>query len=258
MPHSNPTTATSLSRGRTTDPTALDPLVPSLIFVKSNGSLDTNFGIGGIVESTTNLLQDSPHVALAVQSGGGIVVGGTAVTGTNGQPTSTAFVERFNSNGTPDSSFGVLGLAVPLFGGSSSSLGGLALDGGGNIVVAGTEAGSATASVPLVAVARLNEHGTLDSSFGSGGIATADLFGTNPSIAVDGMAIDPSRGIVVEGTVLHPTGAVSPNYHNFFVTRFGSDGVLDPSFNGGQADLVGFPQSEQGGAEPRSRGLRRA
>ena len=146
--------------GTRSDPTALDPLVPSLIFVKSNGSLDTNFGIGGIVESTTNLLQDSPHVAVAVQSGGGIVVGGTAVTGTNGQPTPTAFVERFNSNGTPDSSFGVLGLAVPFFGGSSSSLGGLALDGGGNIVVAGTEAEIATASVPLVAVARLNEHGT--------------------------------------------------------------------------------------------------
>src|SRR5262249_50389076 len=79
-----------------------------------NGALDTGFGTGGKVSTnistytTTdwNNKRDSAK-AIAVQDDGKIVVGGYAYTGS---ATTDAVLVRYNTNGTPDTSFGQSGI----------------------------------------------------------------------------------------------------------------------------------------------------
>jgi uncharacterized delta-60 repeat protein len=127
------------------------------------GSLDPSFGNGGIV--TTDFGDQingnkASAAAIAIQSDGKILVCG-------GVPSSTGFpvaaVERYNTDGSVDTSFGSSGivttpqLAVPSA---------ITLQADGKIVVAGPIEG-----VELD-VARYLPNGTLDSTFATGGIFT--------------------------------------------------------------------------------------
>jgi uncharacterized delta-60 repeat protein len=113
------------------------------------------------------------------------------------------------------------------------SAGSLALESSGKIVVAGNAraANGATA----FGVARFNANGTLDSSFGSGGVAQA----TSPlegSIADNAVVVQPNGQILVGGYRL-----VGGRPERFFglIMRFDGNGMLDSGFgNGGQVNLT--------------------
>jgi uncharacterized delta-60 repeat protein len=208
-----------------------------------DGSLDkTGFGNGGIV--LDDQVPNAQGMAAALEPDGDIVIGGVANTGTSAQPVDTAFVERFSSSGLADPAFGFPGVDTPLLGGISSTLGGVALDvNGGDIVVAGkVKTGNASA---LIAVARLRSDGSLDPTFGSGGIVTADA-GANADIeSVNGVAIGPIRSVVVTGTAA-PTASAP---EDIFAARFDFNGNLDPAFNEQQVKLIDFQQSGRSNAD---------
>jgi uncharacterized delta-60 repeat protein len=111
-----------------------------------------------------------------------------------------------------------------------SDVSALAFDPSRGLFVAGTEP-------HLIAVARLNADGSLDPSFGSGGIASTGVGSTDDVFGVDGLAIDPSRGLVVAATTAPLT---SSTYYRPVVTRFDFHGNLDSSFNNGAVEFFDF------------------
>jgi uncharacterized delta-60 repeat protein len=107
---------------------------------------------------------------------------------------------------------------------------GLAVDKRGRIVAWG----STSSYVYVGVLARFNDDGGLDTSFGSGGSTTTDLtaFPGGPH----SVAIEPDGKIVVAG------GKDNANFQSeFAAARFKPDGPLDPSFgSGGEALSTGF------------------
>ena len=76
------------------------------------GSLDTTFGTGGIFTTNFTQYDTTTDVAVAIQSDGKIVLGGTIPNGDE----AIAALMRLNTNGTLDSSFGSGGIVTSNFG----------------------------------------------------------------------------------------------------------------------------------------------
>jgi uncharacterized delta-60 repeat protein len=177
-----------------------------------DGSLDTSFGPNGDGTVTTDL---PGHVndelsGIVIDAAGKLVVAGTPLGNAD-----IALV-RFNEDGTLDSSFGDAGIVTTSVGEVSYGYA-LTLDANGKIVVAGT-ARNALNNWDVV-LTRYHGDGSLDSSFGSGGVVTSDLGGSE---FARGVAIDSDSRIVVAG-----------NFEDsFLVARYTANGVLDTGFNG--------------------------
>jgi uncharacterized delta-60 repeat protein len=177
------------------------------------GQPDPSFGSGGQVTGPSGSAR-----AVALQSDGKIVVAG-------GGP--GMFVERLNADGARDTGFGSGGVAVagPL--GGSAVGNAVAVQPDGKIVVAGSVVPSDPSRGTLIALARFNANGSLDSSFGSGGAEVLD-FGL-PFAVAQGLAIQPDGQIVFAG---HEQGSPTYAFFNGLVGRLNSNGSLDLSFAG--------------------------
>ena len=147
----------------------------------SDGTLDDSFGVNGKV--TTNVYGAEEAYGVAVQPDGKIVVaGGYSLT-----------LARYNDNGTLDTSFGNNGIATL----GSFSLRGrgamneIAVQADSKIVVAGGANGN-------FALARFNSNGTIDSTFGNGGIVITEFSG-NYGVP-NALAIQPDNKIVAAGS----------------------------------------------------------
>jgi uncharacterized delta-60 repeat protein len=184
-----------------------------------DGSLDATFGSGG---KTTVSFGSNPQTgdtearSIAIQPDGKIVVAG--FTGSSGA------LARLNSNGSLDTSFGGGGKVT------SSILGGptvaVALQPDGKMLLGGS---TSTRKAGLnFAVLRYNANGTVDTAFGSAGLATADFAGFDDRIRA--LAVDANNNIVAAGYARTSSGAVSSN---FGVARFTPSGVLDSTFGTG-------------------------
>jgi uncharacterized delta-60 repeat protein len=179
--------------------------------VAAAGDLDATFGSGGKVTTDFFGFNDRGS-AVAVQPDGKIVVVGT----TNVfAPASAFLVTRYNADGHLDQAFGTAGKATAVDGGNASAL---AVQADGKIVVAGSAHGD-------FALARFTTSGALDVSFGAGGQVTTDFFGRNDSAA--GVEIDGNGRIVVAGL------AFAPDFPDFALARYNSDGSLDATFGTG-------------------------
>jgi uncharacterized delta-60 repeat protein len=110
---------------------------------------------------------DSVPVAAAMQSNGDIVVAGT----TTGTTAATEFaLARFLPNGHLDTTFGQGGLVTTVPTGVFPSVSALLVQPNGQILVAGS-AGSGLRHVPSPTIlVRYNPNGSLDPTFGAGGI----------------------------------------------------------------------------------------
>jgi uncharacterized delta-60 repeat protein len=168
----------------------------------SNGSLDTTFGSNGIVtfsgfSGTAGSGHGGPGL-LILPSNGDIVVGGNSA------------LVAYTPNGSLDSTFGSGGEVLTPGGGRFTSL---ALE-NGDIVAGGI-------IVPFVsgAVARYTLSGSLDTTFGSGGIVTT-------AMAVRSLVVQPNGQIVAVG---NENGAVS-NTSEWALARYNVNGTLDTTF----------------------------
>ncbi len=183
----------------------------------TDGSLDATFGLGGILTTSFFGIDDEAFSA-AIQADQKIVVAGYATDAATGAPKFA--LARYQTDGTPDPSFGSGGLVTTSIFGNDDQARAVAIQADQKIVVAG----HATDSVPEFAVARYNVDGSLDSSFGSGGLVTMSLFGNDDEAFAVAIARD--QKIVVTGYAL--SGA-----REFAIARFNPDGTPDATFGTG-------------------------
>lgn len=184
-----------------------------LIQYNHDGSIDTGFGVDGIVSPTiSNLVQLS---AMSVQGDGKLLVSGSVQ---NGFQDDIGLI-RLDTDGTLDTSFGINGIATADNGGVDDSGQALAVQGDGKIVVAGNSSNGLNRDF---AVVRFSSSGLLETGFGAGGFALVD-FSANSDSAF-GVAIQSDDKIVVTGYT--DDGA----QNDMAVARLDSNGLLDESF----------------------------
>ncbi len=201
------------------------------------GDLDPTFGTGGML--TTDLKRSTDIAnAVAVQSDGKLVVVG--LTYRNNDYTDEDFVvARYNTDGTLDNTFGSRGRVKTDCPGLAAVPSAVVIQPDGKIVVAG-------GAFPLftflgnIEVVRYNPNGSLDNSFGNGGIVTT-IF-PEGSYAFD-VALQPDGKIVVAGTVFVDFDPGEMSDTDFALARYNPDGTPDTTFgSGGQVmtDFVGM------------------
>ncbi|MFO1485837.1 MAG: Ig-like domain-containing protein [Verrucomicrobiaceae bacterium] len=175
----------------------------------SDGTLDTTFnGTGRVLTDFNNSTDYGRGVAL--QSDGKIVVVG--VSG------SAVAVARYNSDGTPDTSFGPAGTGRLVTTGINAGSEGNAVvvQPDGKIVVAGVATGQ-------FGILRYNPDGSLDNGFASGGLATIGFAGFGDAAYC--LALQGDGKIIVAGYAGYSGGA-----HLTGAMRLNADGTLDTSF----------------------------
>jgi len=190
----------------------------------SDGSLDTSFGSGGKVVGDIGELD-----AIAIQQDGKILAAGFTFSGTGLQITTAFALVRYNVDGSLDPGFGSGGkITTDFFGGSitipKTNIRALSIQSDGKIVAVGSAFNSATRS-SLFGLARYNEDGSLDASFGSGGKVTTAILDNSAAIA---LTIQADDAIVVAGSAQSTTGA-----EGFALARYNNDGSLDATFGSG-------------------------
>jgi uncharacterized delta-60 repeat protein len=186
----------------------------------SDGTLDGAFGMGGIVT------YDSPGWdsanGVAIQSDAKIVVTGSTSLPYPETSLTDLLVFRLNGDGTLDNAFGANGVATfdLIYDEGMSAL----IQPDGKIVIVGG-VWSYSSAQDAVLVLRYKDDGTLDDSFGTGGVVTynpddADYkFGEGAALQTDGK-------IVVVGYICDSAGI------DFLVLRYNPNGALDTTFGG--------------------------
>jgi uncharacterized delta-60 repeat protein len=204
-----------------------------LVRYNPNGSLDTTFGNGGIV--TTNFPQGSYAFALALQSDGKIIAAGTVFVNFNpGDQSNTDFaLGRYNSDGTPDITFGNGGQVTTDFGGLEDDAFSVLIQPDGKIVAVGSANNGAT--YYNFAAARYLSNGTIDTTFGVSGKVQTD-FGVAGFDRAYSAALQSDGRIVAAGFAISQNGGVQ----NFAVARYTSTGVLDTTFATGGKTQIDF------------------
>jgi uncharacterized delta-60 repeat protein len=191
----------------------------------ANGSLDTSFGSNGSVASVLGADGNNQIFDVLVQPDGRIVAAGKARNAGASSLGDDFAAARFNADGSRDAGFnGGQPLQVDWIGAPDRATRAL-LQPDGRIVLAGFATTTLTSSSDDTgfALARLNADGTLDSGFGSGGRAAAEIgsidFGYAAALQSDGK-------IVVAGRVSYSRGDES----DVGVVRFNADGTPDTHF----------------------------
>jgi uncharacterized delta-60 repeat protein len=196
-----------------------------------DGSLDTTFGQGGYVTTTVPAFYQVPSLSdLLQQPDGTLIV--TACTNTGGAGSGGIWdLYGFNANGTPNTSFGNQGIvttATPGGPGAAALYFNAGPTNDGQIVVIG---GPDFGTKDLV---RYNANGSLDTTFGTGGLMPTPVT-FNPVTAF----VDASGRTIVAGR----------DYVNFIaihVARFNVNGTADTSFGSGGLVSTAFGTSSEG------------
>ena len=217
----------------------------------ADGSLDTTFGNLGKVTTAFDVV--NTVTAVAIQSNGKIVVAGSAyasnerdpLTGELFPPISVA-VARFTATGALDSTFGSGGKVTASIG-HNASVGGMAIQSGGQILVVGSiqnfSSPSCVFSFFLTScleflLIRFDSTGRLDTSFGTtgtrplpnlAGAVTTNFGGQAKAFAV---ALQGDGKIVVAGCmmILDLQTTVGEAAGLFAVARYSANGLLDSTF----------------------------
>lgn len=228
-----------------------------------DGSPDTTFGPngdgftsaypGGILGAQFALYGDPG--AAALQADGKIVVASTAYDA-NGRYTDF-LLARFNPDGSLDGGFGTGGMLVTTFGyggtftftsppppdvfHDDAIASGVAIQADGKIVAVGATRATADSSTYTIrpnqfALARYNTDGSLDNTFGAGGLVTTNV-DANPfgGESFSSVALQADGKIVAAGSVGEQPGDGNPfpTVSQFAVARYNADGSLDSGFGTG-------------------------
>lgn len=190
-----------------------------LVQYKTDGSLDSTFGINGITVVAVPQ-QEEGKGSLSLLPNGKIIAATTVV-----NPVSFFYefgLLRFNANGSIDTNFGnggVLNLGLSIF---HSILHDMAVQPDGKIVMTGeTEGGNTT----VVAVVRVDSTGAYDTGFGDNGVVrthiSTDEFTPDAGMAI---SIQPDQKILVGCTL---DNSINSPFADFAVVRYLADGTID-------------------------------
>ena len=189
----------------------------------ASGVLDPSFGTNGKATVAVSAGRDEGR-AIALQSDGKIVAAGVNLSSSAADPVA---IVRLNVNGTLDTAFGTGGIVqnLPIV---VEDAFGLSLDSSGKIVTGGRIFNTATDAD--FAVLRLNTGGTLDTTFGNGGIATTP-FGSS----LDGIihfAIQSDGKIVAVGFAETQVGDIDAAMARYLTSVSVSGRITSPSGTG--------------------------
>lgn len=162
------------------------------------GELDPTFGTGGKVTTDFGGEPDDPF-SITVKQSGKIVAAGYR--------SADFALAQYNPDGSLDSTFGSGGKVVNSEAGSSIAEA-VAVQHDGKIVAVGTRLG--------FFLVRYNSDGSLDSSFGTGGLVETVFGGIGAS--AHGVAIQPDRKIIAVGITADKTG-----HTDFALSRYSGD-----------------------------------
>lgn len=140
----------------------------ALLRFNTNGSLDTTFDTDGIV--TTTIGNNDIFFSVALNSQNKIIAGGT-------ESFNTFIVAQYNTNGSLDLSFSGDGIAFTFIGITAVGRS-LAIQNNDKIVIAGNGRPVSNHDFGLI---RYNTNGSLDATFGTGGIVTTNFSGFDDS-----------------------------------------------------------------------------
>ena len=207
----------------------------ALVRYQADGSLDSDFGAGGKV-NTDFFGHDDAAGPVAIGRDGKIVVAGFC--NTSADPDvylRRSAVAQYKANGKLDKSFGSGG-KVTTDSGQSDGVSALLLQPDDKILAAGSRRTSAGSSSEDFALTRYDADGSLDVSFGAGGRVITDFFGIND--AATAMALQADGKIVLAGYAFINT---SPNTSiaRFALARYAGDPAPDFTFGFDQSSVVG-------------------
>jgi uncharacterized delta-60 repeat protein len=200
-----------------------------VIRYNADGSLDPGFNGTGSVLTAVGTGDDAAK-AVALQTDGKIVVAGFAGLGSF----ASFGVVRYNPDGSLDSSFNSIGTVTIMMGSGDAYAQGVVVQADGKIVVAGYSSDGSTTSFAL---ARLLSDGTLDPSFNGTGKIITPVGGFNSganSVALQG-----------DGKIIAAGYASNGSNYDFAVLRYGTNGALDPTFNGTGVVTTPFDISDE-------------
>ena len=205
--------------------------------IAADGDLDTAFDSDGKTIASFQNAFFTWGTSVAVQQDGKTLIAGTVA---DEFGNALVGVARYNIDGSIDTGFGIAGLATP--GIYSGYLPGVdvALQSDGKILLGGGM--GELGQQPRMAIVRLEPDGSLDSTFGTGGLFICDFFGTNDGIR--SLAIQPDGKIIGAGHAGDADG-----FFHFAAVRVTPSGVLDPTFGvGGKfiEDFAGYHDEANG------------
>jgi uncharacterized delta-60 repeat protein len=224
----------------------------SILQLTPTGSPDISFGQAGTAEVAmpSGFYANAKLYAEQLQSDGKIVIAGTIQNQAGLQET---MVARFETDGTPDTSFGTDGVSI--LSTSGMALNYEAIQPDGKIVLAGdTPMAQGVSGNTETAVVRLNSDGSLDTGFGTDGMVTLNTVApaTRSASAVTekatGVAIAPDGQIVLFGDTSIPVAA-TPSTPDLTaqVFRLNANGTQDPTLSQSGVQQANFAQSDING-----------
>lgn len=193
----------------------------------TDGSLDTDFGTGGMVRTHFDGTYRDEIKAIAIQPDGKIVAAGYLI-----DYSYEIGLARYNSDGSLDPNFGTNGKVITRFEHMWDLAFSLDIQLDGKIVVAGEKYVVDSHDFLLV---RYNNDGLLDTTFGASGMVTTD-FSSSADIAEGIYRNDYSSAVLIQPDqkILAAGGGgyndVPGRGYDFELARYNSDGSLDPSF----------------------------
>jgi uncharacterized delta-60 repeat protein len=215
----------------------------ALIRYHRDGSLDTTLGGG---RALTDFGGNDYAYALAIRPDGKIVVAGFSdVYGSN-----DFALTRYHNDGTPDSTFGGGGWVLSDVSGASSDdeVRAVTVQPDGKIVAAGGS-NAVHGTDQDFALARYDNDGALDTSFGIGGIVLTDVTGAGSYDVCLALTVQPDGKIMVAGSAGRVRNADSAlaryNNHGGLDTAFGNRGTVVTDVSGAGLDDDAFAVAVQ-------------
>jgi uncharacterized delta-60 repeat protein len=179
-----------------------------------NGQIDKTFGTNGLTLTSIGGCEDIA-MAIVIQNDGKVVVAGSTFNGDNFDFT----LVRYTSRGFLDPTFGKGGMVVTAIGTGDDKIFDMVIQLDGKLVVGGSSFNGQSDDFALV---RYNPDGSLDKSFGKGGIVVTEVQKGDEHIY--SLAFQPDNKIVAAGNS-------NNGYNNdFAILRFMPDGSLDKTF----------------------------
>jgi len=212
------------------DPPGVDPDFDFLLLrLNTNGTPDISFGLNGIVIPPSSGSGHNWLHSVAVQPDGRIVIAGRLYNVSHWD----FFIARYLDDGMLDPTFGIVVADFPIFSGLGNDIAtSIAIAADGKLVVGGyTQKGG----LSDFAVARYNPDGSLDNTFGVGGMVTTD-FNSKYERAFS-LVIAPDGKILLAGNVAK-SGLGDSNVLG--MARYNPDGSLDASFGNNGKVLADF------------------
>jgi uncharacterized delta-60 repeat protein len=194
-----------------------------------DGSLDTSFGTGGKVITVIANVKESGFDLLILPNGQILICGTIALPS---EFDSSFALLRYNADGSVDATFGNGGIVMTNVGPNDDQAYALRLQSDGKIVAAGRRGIQIEPSQQRkgnVAVVRYNPDGSLDPTFGNGGVVIND-FGQGLESYAIALMLQPDGRIVIGGE----------SSYAFLVARYNANGTLDTTFGGGSGFSLGY------------------